>query len=96
MAAGGSLVAEGDDDDGPLVILSHSSGSMGRLAPALLGLPFGGYFFGPRALHFRLSGFVATSVPLGSRFPVALPLLVRWVCPPVAPWQLTVAPRVSL
>ena len=101
------LGGEGVDDDGPPYDswwiggtvddgISHSSGSMGGLAPALLGLPIGGYFLGPRALHFAFP----VSLPLLSRRARAFRLLCHFwsggSAPPEAPWQLTVAPRVSL
>ena len=38
---------------------------MDRLLPGLLGLPICGYFLGPRALHFCLSGRFAISGPAG-------------------------------
>ena len=61
---GGALVADGVDADAPFIAQPFQH--MGKLALALKGLPIGGYFLGPRALHIR--------------FPVGVPLQVRRAC----------------
>ena len=90
---GGALVADGIDVDAPFIAQQFQH--MGRLSSALMGLPIGGYFFGPRPLYFRLSGLFATSGPQGAFRSIAISGF-RGSAPHLDPWQHTGALWVSL